>query len=128
MIERNCESMRNVYIDHADLFDTLQFGVRSGVASFFFFPAPRGRVITMAASNFLLPPPPRHCRNRVDLDASRTYTVTHHSRYDSSGRVIGPSQRPLPDNTHIPTRDRHPCPRRNSNPQSQHASGRRPSP
>jgi len=27
------------------------------------------------------------------------HTRTHHNRYDSSGRVIGPSQRPLPDNT-----------------------------
>jgi hypothetical protein len=26
-------------------------------------------------------------------------TTTHHSRYDSSGRVISSSQRPLPDNT-----------------------------
>jgi len=28
-----------------------------------------------------------------------THTPTHHSRYDSSGRVISSSQRPLPDNT-----------------------------
>ena len=34
------------------------------------------------------------------LKASRSHTTTHHSRYRSSGRVIGPSQRPLPDNTH----------------------------
>jgi len=32
------------------------------------------------------------------LDVSRSHT-THHSRYDSSGRVISSSQRPLPDNT-----------------------------
>ena len=30
---------------------------------------------------------------------SRSHT-THHSRWDSSVRVISPSQRPLPDNTH----------------------------
>ena len=30
---------------------------------------------------------------------SRSHTLTHHSRYDSSGRVISSSQRPLPDNT-----------------------------
>jgi hypothetical protein len=30
---------------------------------------------------------------------SRSHTTTHHSRYDSSGRVISSSQRPLPDNT-----------------------------
>ena len=29
----------------------------------------------------------------------RSRTTTHHSRYNSSGRVIGSSQRPLPDNT-----------------------------
>ena len=28
-----------------------------------------------------------------------SHTTTHHSRQDSSGRVINPSQRPLPDNT-----------------------------
>jgi hypothetical protein len=27
------------------------------------------------------------------------HTQTHHTRYDSSGRVIGQSQKPLPDNT-----------------------------
>jgi hypothetical protein len=27
------------------------------------------------------------------------HTQTHHTRWDSSGRVISPSQRPLPDNT-----------------------------
>ena len=32
-------------------------------------------------------------------EVSRSHTTTHHSRYDSSGRVISPSQRPLPDNT-----------------------------
>jgi hypothetical protein len=33
------------------------------------------------------------------LDVSRSHTTTHHSRKDSSGRVISSSQRPLPDNT-----------------------------
>jgi hypothetical protein len=33
------------------------------------------------------------------LDVSRSHTTTHHIRQDSSGRVIGSSQRPLPDNT-----------------------------
>jgi hypothetical protein len=32
-------------------------------------------------------------------DVSRSHTKTHHSRHDSSGRVISSSQRPLPDNT-----------------------------
>ena len=33
------------------------------------------------------------------LEVSRSHTTTHHSRWDSSGRVISSSQRPLPDNT-----------------------------
>ena len=33
------------------------------------------------------------------LDVSRSHTTTHHSRQDSSGRVISSSQRSLPDNT-----------------------------
>src|SRR5215475_8970602 len=33
------------------------------------------------------------------LEVSRSHTTTHHSREDSSGRVISSSQRPLPDNT-----------------------------
>ena len=32
-------------------------------------------------------------------EVSSSLTTTHHSRYDSTGRVINPSQRPLPDNT-----------------------------
>jgi hypothetical protein len=33
------------------------------------------------------------------FEVSWSHTTTHHSRQDSSGRVINPSQRPLPDNT-----------------------------
>jgi hypothetical protein len=33
------------------------------------------------------------------LEVSRSHTRTHNSRYDCSGRVIGPLQRPLPDKT-----------------------------
>jgi len=57
---------------------------------------------------------PTHCRCRVLL----LHLITH----KHSGQVVGPSQRPLPDNT----RSIYPRPRRNSNPQSQEASGRRP--
>ena len=57
-------------------------------------------------------------------DVFRSHTTTHHSRQESSGRVISSSQRPLPDSTH--TYKRHPCRRRDSNQQSQQASGRRP--
>jgi hypothetical protein len=32
-------------------------------------------------------------------EVSRSHATTHHSRYDSSGRMISSSQRPLPDNT-----------------------------
>jgi hypothetical protein len=32
-------------------------------------------------------------------EVSRSHTTTHHSRYDSSGRVISLSQRPPPENT-----------------------------
>ena len=32
-------------------------------------------------------------------EVSRSHTTTHHSRYDSSGRAISSSQRPIPDNT-----------------------------
>ena len=32
-------------------------------------------------------------------EVSCSHTTTRHSRQDSSGRVISPSQRPLPDNT-----------------------------
>ena len=32
------------------------------------------------------------------LDVSRSHKTTHHSRQDSSGRVISSSQRPVPDN------------------------------
>jgi len=32
-------------------------------------------------------------------EVSRSHTPTNNSQKDSSGRVISPSQRPLPDNT-----------------------------
>ena len=51
----------------------------------------------------------------------------HHTTLNYSVRVIGPSQRPLPNNTqHL--QDRHPCPQLASNTQSQQASARRPTP
>jgi hypothetical protein len=55
------------------------------------------------------------------LSQLHNHTQTHHARQDSSGRVISPSQR---QHTTL-TRDKHPCPRRNSNPRSQQASSRR---
>ena len=50
-------------------------------------------------------------------------TQKHNAWYDSSGRVISPSR-----NTQHLMRDRHICIRRNSNPKSQQASGRRSTP
>ena len=55
------------------------------------------------------------------------HTQTHHTRYDSSARVISPTQRPLPDKTQH-SQQIQPCPRLDSNPQSQQASGPRPTP
>jgi len=34
------------------------------------------------------------------FEISWSHTTTRHSQWDSSGRVISSSQRPLPDNTH----------------------------
>jgi hypothetical protein len=36
------------------------------------------------------------------IDTSHDHTQTHHTRQESSGRVISPMQRPLPDNTQQP--------------------------
>jgi len=44
-----------------------------------------------------LRPNASHCV--LILEVSRSHTTTHHSRYDSSGREISSSHRPLPDNT-----------------------------
>ena len=42
---------------------------------------------------------PNAVHGLLNLEVSRSHTAMHHSRLDSSGRVIGPTQRPLPDNT-----------------------------
>ena len=57
-------------------------------------------------------------------EVSRSHTTMHHSRQDSSGRVISSSQRPLPDNTQHSQQTNIPCPRWDSNPRSQQACGR----
>jgi len=61
------------------------------------------------------------------LSKLKDYTQTHHTRYDSSGRVISLTQRP-----HLTTyntlKRQISVPRRDSNPQSQQASGDRPTP
>jgi hypothetical protein len=55
------------------------------------------------------------------------HTQTHHTRWDSSGRVISPMQRPLPDQ-HNTNKRQTGIPWRDSNPYSQQAIGRRPTP
>jgi len=35
----------------------------------------------------------------LNYEVSRSHSTTHHSRSGPSGRVISPSQKPLPDNT-----------------------------
>ena len=42
---------------------------------------------------------PKAGHDLIILEVTRSHTMTHHSRYDSSGRVISSSQIPLPDNT-----------------------------
>jgi hypothetical protein len=50
---------------------------------------------------------------------------THNTWYDSSGRVISSTQRPLTEIPHTTfTKEKHACPRRDSNPQSQQTRGR----
>ena len=52
-------------------------------------------------------------------EVSRSHTKTHHSLQDSSRRVIGSSQRPLPDKTQSL---KHPSRWRDQNPKSQQAA------
>ena len=69
-------------------------------------------------------PPPPWCNSPSSARASplsglHEHTQTHQSRKDSSGRVISSTQRPLPETAQQSSR-------RDSNPQSQQASGCRP--
>ena len=57
---------------------------------------------------FLLGHSPAVGQGLLIHEVSISHTTTHHSRQDSSGRVIRSSQRPLPDNTqHSQQRDFH---------------------
>ena len=58
-------------------------------------------------------------------EVSRSHKTTHHSRQDSSGRVISSSQRPLSDNTQHSQQTNIHAPG-GIRTQSQQASGRRP--
>ena len=74
------------------------------------------------------PPPPPVGQGLLIHEVSRSHSTTHHSRLDSSGRVISSSQRPLPHSTqHSQQTDIH-APLWDSNPQSQKASDRKPTP
>ena len=42
---------------------------------------------------------PQVCQDPLIHEVSKSHTTTHYHRCDSSGRVISPTQRPLPDNT-----------------------------
>jgi hypothetical protein len=76
--------------------------------------------IQFLLSNSLLP---IHCRCRRLLLHVNTQGDAQILQ-DPSGRVIGPSQRPLPNNTHKTLKsDKHQRLRWNSNPQSQQARG-----
>ena len=48
---------------------------------------------------FSLAPHSNEHQGRLILEVFRSHTMTHHSRWDSSGRMISPSQRHLPLNT-----------------------------
>jgi len=71
------------------------------------------------------PPPPQWAR-ASSISRLHDHIQTHYTWYDSSGRGISPTQGTLPDNTQ--NRERLPCHRRDSNPQSQQGSGRRTTP
>jgi hypothetical protein len=60
---------------------------------------------------------PKSGLGRFVVEVSRSHPITHtHTRQDSSERVISSTQRPLPTQRTTNTRDEHPCPQRDSNP------------
>jgi len=59
------------------------------------------------------------------MASSFTTFLDHTQRRTTVGRVISPSQRPLPDNIQHSQQTDHPWPRWDSSPQSQQAIGRR---
>jgi hypothetical protein len=91
---------------------------------FFFWGCTRHFVLRIPYLFYLLV----HSRCRGSLFFTWPHSDTHHRWKDSSGRGIGPSQRPLHDNTQTLTRDKHPYPRGDSIPRSYHANGHRPTP
>ena len=55
--------------------------------------------VSYAFLTYLLALQPNAGQGHLILEVSRSHAMTQHSRKDSSGRRIGQSQRPLPDNT-----------------------------
>jgi hypothetical protein len=73
---------------------------------------------------FLLEPQPNGGQGRLILEVYRSRTMTHHSRLDSSGRVIAPSPKPLLNNIqHSQQTDIHtPCGIQTRNPSKRSAA------
>jgi hypothetical protein len=63
-------------------------------------------------SSFPLAQQPNTGQDHLILEGSGSHTLTHHTGYYSSGRLISQWQRPLPVNTHTHKTDRHSCFRR----------------
>ena len=86
------------------------------------------RVSVVGAIFFCLAQQPSVAQDRLIFDVSRSHAMTHHS---SVGLLWTKDRSVLETCTrhHITlTLDGHPCSQRDSNPQSQQARGRRPSP
>lgn len=81
-----------------------------------------GTHCNLEAFFFPLEQQPEAYHGPLILEVYRSLTMTHHRQLDSSGQIIGQSQR---QHT-IFTRNRYTCPRRNSNLQIQQASCRTP--
>ena len=64
-----------------------------------------------------------YTHTHTQLHTHHTHTITHkphtHTRRDSFERLISLSQRPLPTQQATNTKEEHPCPQQDSNPQSQ---------
>ena len=89
--------------------------------------------LSLLPSFSVWPLPPTHPQWLQTVTVAPYHTQWHtrgrahtHSRYDPSGRGIGPSQQTSTWQHTTLTRHRHPCLRRESNPQSQQTSDRRP--
>ena len=78
-------SAANAIDTDTDTFNGLSVSLNVWLVFFFFF-------LLMALR-------PNASHGLLNFEVSRSHITTDHSRYDSSGRVISSSPRPLPDNT-----------------------------